>query len=59
MIITINNIYYIINFTYVSRGTQKFYSIKAVANRLFPGVDKAFMRQYLFEKNRNCNVDVL
>ena len=53
IIITINNIYYIINFTYVSRGTQKFYSIKAVANRLFPAVDKVFTRLYLFIKNRN------
>ena len=29
------------NFTYVSRETQKFYSIKTVANRLFPCVNKA------------------
>ena len=53
MIITINNIYYIMNFTYVSRETQKFYSMKTVANRLFPGVNKAITRLYLFIKNRN------
>ena len=53
MIITINNIYYIMNFTYVSRETQKFYSMKTVANRLFSGVNKAITRLYLFIKNRN------
>ncbi len=53
MIITIKNIYYIMSFTYVSRGTHKFYSIKTVANRLFPSVNKVFTRLYLFIKNRN------
>ena len=58
MIITIKNIYYIMSFTYVSRGTQKFYSIKTVANRLFPGVNKAITRLYLLIKNRNYIVKV-
>ena len=28
-------------------------------NRLFPSVDKVFMRQCLFKKNRKFNVNVL